>query len=78
MTVRFSVLSSVRFSVATGVTGVLSSVLGTSVRFSVAEVITGKRDLSVRFCCSITFLNSISVSSVDSGPLGYLTGVGRR
>ena len=34
----------------------------------------------VRFVvlASVTFLNSISVSSVDSWPLGYLTGVGRR
>ena len=56
-----------------------------------AEVVTGKRVLSVRFeflsivmgtrfvvLASVTFLNSISVSSVDSWPLGYLTGVGRR
>ena len=65
---------SVRFSV-------LSCVMGTSVRFvvlasvmfCVSTWVTG-----VRFCCSITFLNSISVSSVDSWPLGYLTGVGRR
>ena len=43
-------------------------------------VCTGVRfcDVCVEFCCSIAFLNSTSVSSVDSGPLGYLTGVGRR
>ena len=37
------------------------------VMFCVATWVTG-----VRFCCSSTSLNSISVSSVDSGPLGYL------
>ena len=55
----------VRFSFCTGVRfSVLSCVMGTSVRFVVLA--------------SVTFLNSISVSSVDSWPSGYLTGVGRR
>ena len=57
--------SNVRFSLAEVVTGKRDLSVGTSVRFSVPSIVMGT---SVRFVvlASVTFLNSISVSSVDS------------
>ena len=47
-----------------------NSNFATYVRFSFSSIVMGT---SVRFVvlASVTFLNSISVSSVDSWPLGY-------